>query len=427
MTNRTGRGRPNAPAYVTSWGETIDGAYKGKDNKLRPIGLSKPTFTLTDEAKAVHRFKRWKSEQPGFKDPKERQFQRVIERDNKKDLWRSYFRTLILTDPQRASIELDVPHLAEYPVRREVPQFTLRQLGEHYLESVRNKQGQPLAKKHVENSRRMWNEFCDSVDVTYPRQLTKDALNSCAATVSKKTYKDGTKVVAYSAASIRNRLVKVKAVLNWGIKKTNDSDDLRTVLNLCNQVFDLPQVESNPDPIEPKHFLAALAIADTQTKAMLLLGLNAAMHSGEITQVLKADVNLKERTLTARRPKTRHVRVAYLWERTVKAIAACQNERPHNGSESLFVSNHGSSMSGETLRQRFIAIRKRAKLPKTVTLEGLRNAAYTVAESVDSHHAKFIAGHKTGMSDKYVLRQATNQRVKECCEAIERHFFAKDE
>jgi hypothetical protein len=30
------------------------------------------------------------------------------------------------------------------------------------------------------------------------------------------------------------------------------------------------------------------------------------------------------------------------------------------------------------------------------------------------------------MSDKYVLRQADNPRVVECCEAIERHFFPTD-
>lgn len=47
----------------------------------------------------------------------------------------------------------------------------------------------------------------------------------------------------------------------------------------------------------------------------------------------------------------------------------------------------------------------------------------TIADETDAHHAKFIVGHKTGMSDKYVLRQATNKKVVACCEAIEEHFF----
>lgn len=54
-----------------------------------------------------------------------------------------------------------------------------------------------------------------------------------------------------------------------------------------------------------------------------------------------------------------------------------------------------------------------------MNFEGLRDAAYTIAEEVDEHHAKFIAGHPTGMSDKYVLWQTTNKEMIACCKAIE--------
>jgi len=63
MTNRTGPGRPHAPAYVTSWGESIHGAYKGKDGKLRPIGQAHPKWSLADEPRAVNRYRQWQASQ----------------------------------------------------------------------------------------------------------------------------------------------------------------------------------------------------------------------------------------------------------------------------------------------------------------------------------------------------------------------------
>ncbi len=123
--------------------------------------------------------------------------------------------------------------------------------------------------------------------------------------------------------------------------------------------------------------------------------------------------------LAARRTKNRRPRAAALWRTTVDAIRAYQALKPHQ-SKYLFVARTGNTVD---VRQLFMTLRKKGGLPKTLTFEGLRDAALTAAEEEDVHYAKFVAGHKTGMSDRYVLRQAKNKRVVACCEAIERHFF----
>ena len=79
------------------------------------------------------------------------------------------------------------------------------------------------------------------------------------------------------------------------------------------------------------------------------------------------------------------------------------------------------------MQQLFLTLRKRAKLPKAVNFEGIRDAGFTIGEEVDKHHVKFVAGHKTGMSDKYVLRQARNKNVDAVCRAIEKKFFGDGE
>ena len=75
----------------------------------------------------------------------------------------------------------------------------------------------------------------------------------------------------------------------------------------------------------------------------------------------------------------------------------------------------------ERFRQCYKALR--AKTGVESTFEGFRDAAYTVMSEVDHHHARYVAGHKVGESDKYVLRQASNKNVIACCEAVEKHFF----
>lgn len=443
MTHKTGR-KPNH--YTTTWGEEIKGLclrpQKGRPGRFFPVGKSNVTFgSATDESRAIHRFRLWQAQQGDGPKATSEPIRRIIEAQRFDDmesyeapgeqfderlngdnslsvelhLERRRLRRLILTNPRQAAIELDIPHLQFYPEMPDAPNFTLIDLGEHYLENKRNKQGIPLNAKHKKNSRKWWKDFCETVNVKYARDLSTEHIT---------TYYD--KVMAafdkgMSASYVQGRFIKVKAILNWGILKTKDAGDCRRARDFCG-ILEAPQSEVNPCPIDPADFRKLLANADTTMKAILLFGLNAAMHNGEVAKTLKADIDLDARTLVARRTKTRAPRVAWLWKRTVDAIRQYQKENPHE-SKFLFVSMTGNGITGERIRQRMVSLRNRAKLPDTVVYDGLRDAAYGVAEEVDSERARFLAGHKTGESDKYVLRNAAGERMQKCCNAIEEHFF----
>jgi integrase len=146
------------------------------------------------------------------------------------------------------------------------------------------------------------------------------------------------------------------------------------------------------------------------------------MHSGEAAQTLKEDVSLEDGTLAARRTKTRKARIAKLWPRTVDAIREYLKLR-NDQSEYLFVTQNGTPMSGEVMRQSVVRLRRCLELPEYVTFEGLRDAGYTIADEVDSERATWIGGHPKGQKDRYILRQANTPRIRKCCEAIEKHFF----
>lgn len=450
------RGRPSKRDYVTSWDEKIEGAYMGADGRLRPIGRSTPAFG-GDEATAVHRFRKWlaaQDEKPkphvpvalpssidafdqtvdhlrGFRgkldihvNNPEHPREILTDFQGLRTLFRDYFRNLILTEPKRAAAELDVEHLAWYPPRPDKPQFSLLELHDFYLKNKRNRQGKTLAKKHKENSARWWSEFMRIVNVDQYRALTLASVRKYRDAIMSRFDKPSEDPERFSASSVRNRFAKIKAVFNFGLQECDekDKDDIRRVLDLC-LVLKAPAEEFNPRPIPVDAFKELLAVAKPREKAILLLGLNCCMHSGEVAQTLRADVDTRSGTLAARRTKNRRPRAAALWRRTVDAIRAYQALKPHQ-SRYLFVARTGSPVD---VRQLFMTLRKNAGLPKTLTFEGLRDAVLTSAEEEDVHHAKFVAGHKTGMTDRYVLRQATNKRVVACCEAIERYFFGSED
>jgi integrase len=439
MTRR--RGRAPKIDYVTSWGETLPGIYLCKDGRLRPRGLANVAFG-GDEAAAVHKAKRWLAQRSGqreyvmladmnvhpswaplaeadrclteypFGEPM-KGAELVAKLPALTRLYRDYYRGLILANPALAAIALDVPHLAHYPEAPECPQYTLAELGEKYLAEKRNKAGESLDEKHKRNSRKWWDEFLGIVGVRLAREVTEDRVKAYYDAVMKR-FDDG-----LSAAYVKSRFVKIRAIVAWGIKHTRDKVELRRLADLL-LPLESPEQVINPLPITPVHFHKLYKHARAREKVALLLGLNAAMHLGEVAALRLAEIDLDAGTLRARRPKNQRARVAKLWPRTVDALREYVGQSQR---EYLFVSRTGKPLTGENLRQKISFARKRAKLPKHVNFDGLRDAAYGLAEDVDAHFAKYLAGHTTGENDKYVFRQATSRKIAECCAAIEAHFF----
>ncbi|MCG3139123.1 MAG: Tyrosine recombinase XerC [Phycisphaerae bacterium] len=445
--NITAPRNPGRPAkhYETSWGEIISGLTVRANGRFYPVGRSDVSFG-SDEEVAVHKYRKWIQEQAdpdsfvrlsefntvfglnclldfekraarfGIQQP-----ETIVKRcPNLSRVYRDHFRHLILTDPKQAAVDLDVKHLAWYPAKPEKLQWNLPELCEYYLENKRNHSGEKLDKRHLKHSARWWNDFLDCTGASEIRDISHAMI--------KKYYDqlmgqfDARQL---SADSVRLRFAKVKTIIKYGMDhsgKEQEKQALRLALDLCS-ILQAPVSITNPKPIDIADFHALLAVARPRERAVLLLGLNAAMHAGEVSKIKKSEIDIEKRMLNNRRSKTAQPRVAWLWERTVRAISAYLKEQPTNKTEYLFVSRTGRPLTGESIRQLMVTLRNRAGLSKKVNFEGLRDAAYGIAERVDAHHAKFIAGHKTGMSDRYVLREADNPCVQDCCNAIEEYFF----
>jgi len=287
------RGAPCCPTYVTSWGETIEGACRCNDGRLRPIGRAKPKFG-GDEATAVYRFKRWAARQgQPPKDPIDQHVdefvmmgtsafdlihdpQALLDLPEAKAIFADYFHRLILTDPAKAAVELDVPHLSHYPQERQKPQFTLPELADEYVKNKRNKRGQSLHRKYKKNLLAWWNEFLGIIDhPRFAREITRSMIQTYYNHVMGKLDDN-------SPAYVKGRFAAVKSILQYGIDFTDDSKDCRQALDCCG-VLVAPTTAAKPEPMSAEHFNALLSLADTRLKAMMLLALNCAMHGGEAT------------------------------------------------------------------------------------------------------------------------------------------------
>lgn len=450
MTNRNGkRGRPNQPTYATSWDETVEGVYLGKDRKLRIHGRSRPAFaigsTMQSERRAVMKIKRALAELHGEDDQCKHWTKVAAMSDAERQKWYSDGRIqqdkegwfddqfsyaikeerqriieLILSNPKQAALELGIPHLADYPAAPTKPQWTLQGIHDFYIKNARNKRGKPLdPKKHVPNSKRWWTEFMQIVGVKHYRDLTVEHIERYHAEIMGRFDRD-----EYAPDTVRNRFAKIKRVFQFGLERARtdaEKAEMRRLLDLC-MILKAPASEDDPMPMPPETFRKLLAVARPREKAMMLLGANCLMHSGEVSATMKKDVDLAEGTIRQRRTKNGHPRAAKLWDRTVAAILEYQRVKLHQ-SPYLFVTRNGTPAD---MRQLFLTIRRRAGVSEQVTFEGVRDAGFTVGEEIDLKRVKFVAGHKAGMSDKYVYRQATNKKVIAVCEGVERFFFGDE-
>lgn len=439
------KGRPPTRDYETSWGEVVPGAYMGKDGRLRPIGSDRPAFG-GDERAAVFKMKRWLAEQRGEGETARHWTEVLAMSDAERQRWlsqgrikgladgeginallatainqeRERLRNLILTDPKQAAVELRIEHLAYHPATPTKPHFALTQLCEEYVNKKRNKQGQRLNGKYCKNLRAFWKELLTICgNPRYVRDLGREQIRAYRDEIMRRL--DGGRSPTY----VRCRFAAVKAILQYGIDETDDKADCRRTLDECG-ILRSPADANDPRPITVGEYHALLQHADVPMRAVLLFGLNCGMHNGEVASTLREDVDLDGRTLAARRTKTSNPRVAKLWPRTVDAVRELHAKRPHK-SPHVFVTRTGERMTGERVRQRIVTLRRRAGLPTEVNFEGLRDAALTVAVGVDAFYANFFAGHKTGMKDKYVLRQANHPKIVDICQAIEREFFPSDQ
>jgi integrase len=154
---------------------------------------------------------------------------------------------------------------------------------------------------------------------------------------------------------------------------------------------------------------------------MLLLGLNCAITMEDICDLRWRFFEFTPGAFISRRKKRgRCIRASMLWPETVEALRAV----PRRGnSPYVFTSTHGTRYNRNTKINDFKSFREKIGVVG-VTFSHLRDGAYTSAchaLGVDWKFAELLAGHKTGMKDKYVLRNP--QIVKPATDAVYTAYF----
>lgn len=123
--------------------------------------------------------------------------------------------------------------------------------------------------------------------------------------------------------------------------------------------------------------------------------------------------------------------VAVLWDRTIEAIQAYQEKRPH-ASEYLLVNAVGSRYNANHMGRNIRRRREAAGLPETVKFENPRDGVLTVAITEGGEtdkdcllNVKVLAGHRVkGKTDEYIHRNP--RMVARACADIERHYFERN-
>lgn len=456
-------GRPKA-VYTTRNGDKIVGLFKLADGRWRASGPEKFTFTERDEDLAVARFREWQAKQQGktIAIPRaaasihdvealrkavaamERQAERVerglstveqlappgaptpdrttgtapIRMELHGDRMEFYdgltqdaafwpwLRRLILDKPaytaERTGIE-QIGYLRDIPKPTVSP--TLAAVGELY-------QAQSKVQDHWKTKcKSYWAEFVKAVGVTTLRELTQESL---------VTYADKVLGAKQSPTYSRQRFGVIKSMLAFPPKRGKWAEDCRRALAFCAVMQPPRKARVDPRPISPADFRKLYDAADTQMRAMLLIGLNACMYAAEVADLKWPDVDLDKGTLCTERGKTGMVRIATLWPATIAALA----KLPRNGI--IFPTPATKQAhNANTITKAFRKARKLAGLP-TVQFASLRDGAYTasVEAGIDLNVCRLLAGHSVGMADHYIRRNP--RMAAAACEAIAKAYRIDD-
>jgi site-specific recombinase XerD len=226
-----------------------------------------------------------------------------------------------------------------------------------------------------------------------------------------------------SPKTVHHRLKRVFTVLNYcktsGIDQRNCD---RLVLAI--RAVELPDLNhEDPNPISRDEFHGLLAAAKgTMWESMLMVMLNLCYYPIDIRTLTTNAVNLDTGVVIFQRAKKNTTRVGILWERTRTVLRQWMGSNVT--TEYVYLSNYGTPFTAQGLRHSFRRLRDKSGLGPEVTMDRIRDGAYTAAiQGTESEkQAKIIAGHRfSGETDAYVKRHP--HMVIDACRAIEKFYF----
>lgn len=330
-------------------------------------------------------------------------------------------REWILTDPEGASKKIGIPELArldQLPVPE--PSLSLTQC----LDLYKTKRKSPT-EDELKKVEQQWSIFADAVDpMSTLEQISEEHIERWIDAVFLP-YEDGDG----SPKTVRHKIDRVARVLRYcKDKKGKDKKHCDRLLDWIKRIELPDENKENPNPIGVDEFHALLTAAKgTFWEPILLTMLNCCYYPVDIRRLPVEAVDVNRGTIVFERKKKRTPRVACLWERT-KASLMEWMDKPGIVTH-VFPSSQGMKYSAQGFRNAFRRFRDKAELDKSITLDRIRDGAYSAAvndPAVNEKQAMILAGAKlSGKTDAYVKR-AVNA-VAPACKAIENYYFGEHE
>ncbi|MBW8015129.1 MAG: tyrosine-type recombinase/integrase [Planctomycetes bacterium] len=346
-------------------------------------------------------------------------------------------RELIIRDPNLASRKIGIQEIAYLDdLKPKEKPLTLKKIGDWYLKRREGFEG--YDKKFSETC---WDEFTLITEGATTIDLNAENIERYEDTLWEK-YTNG----IWAAKTLDNRFVKVRAVMSYVLKDRKSTEaqkkELRRILDLC--IFTRPEAdEIDPNPIEPEDLRTMLEVAkrknDTRAILCMLLAANGAYLPKELGDIETRHLDLKNKTIIMNRLKTSKrtqrrskmvPRACYLWDRTIAAIKAYQQDYPHQ-SKYLIVNENGGKLTRSAVGNIWYRIRthKKTNVDSSVQFKHIRSGCRQAAAEMEldgDQKIKYLMGQRSvpAVDDHYLKRRKSI--MKDFCLGIEKYFFGKE-
>jgi integrase len=279
-----------------------------------------------------------------------------------------------------------------------------------------------IDKDYLKTVRRHWNEFRNIVgkdnvrmvnygDVTRYNDIIHSQSNSSNIT-NKPRY-------------INNRFDAIRAVLRYCRRKIEYKKDIQKILEALQQLSFAKDKPRKVVTVTPEEFTILFKASENNPlgRCMLLMGLNCALRSSDISDVRKIDVNLKNFKYSKPRTKTNIIQSSILWTETRDAIEEYMKQYPNN-TEHIFVTKYNRPYKYKYLIRYFNKLR--GKEVSHINHSVLRKSANSTANqfSLNPNGIKILMGWSIGgVDNSYNERPA--EATAEIVKVLHQKFFGK--
>jgi integrase len=226
----------------------------------------------------------------------------------------------------------------------------------------------------------------------------------------------------YSASTCAAYYSKIRNVISFAKSEGFDIEQLDKALSQLDVLKINGKIKKAAKIVLTKNeWNTIYSNANTLQKAMLLVGLNFALHMDEVCDLQWKDLDLIKNTYYAERSKTNVVRAATIWAETLNAI----NALPKLKSKYVFVSKFGTRYNRNTKTNDFREYFDKLGM-QHITFEAMKDSAFTAAwtkEGIEGRLTQMMAGHVTGNDNDAAYLGINPAIVRPACDAVHGHYF----